>query len=194
MLLMRVTATSGKLALRRLAAITGLGYITGVAIENMEILEAPTLGSPVADVRALFEDQALAAVTTIAGAVALIFYCLFAVTLVRLLGGRGRVPALVGGIGGPLLAAVGLVAAAILISNEGLSDSEVADLFDFSLRVRLVSGIFVALFLGAIGVVALRSRALPALLGWYAAALAVPMALVPLPHSPASSHSRSQPG
>ena len=162
-----------------MAAIAGLGYIAGVAIENMEILEAPTLASPVADVRALFEDQALAAVTTSAGAVALLFYCLFAVALVPLLGGRGRLVALVGGIGGPLLAAAGLLAIAILISNEGLSDSEVADLFDFSLRVRLVSAVFVALFLGAVGVAALRSRALPAWLGWYAAALAVPMALVP---------------
>ena len=179
MVLKRVTATSGRPALRRLAAIAGLGYIAGVAIENMEILEAPTLASPVADVRALFEDQALAAVTTSAGVVALLFYCLFAVALVPLLGGRGRVVALVGGIGGPLLAAAGLLAIAILISNEGLSDSEVADLFDFSLRVRLVSAVFVALFLGAVGVAALRSRALPAWLGWYAAALAVPMALVP---------------
>jgi hypothetical protein len=79
--LKNVTAALGKLAPRRLAGIAGLGYVAGVAIENMEILAAPTLASPVADVRALYEDQALATVTTGAGAVALGFYCLFAVAL-----------------------------------------------------------------------------------------------------------------
>lgn len=168
--------------MRRLAGIAGLGYVAGVSIENMEILEAPTLGSPVADVRALYEDQALAAVTTIGGAVALVFYGLFVVALVRLTGERGRpwsLVALVGGIGGPLLAFAGLVASAILTVDGGLSDDEVADLFDLSLRARIVSGVFVAMFLGGIGVAALRSRALPTWLGWYAGALAVPMALVP---------------
>jgi hypothetical protein len=171
-----------RLALRQLAGFAGLGYVAGVSIENMEILEAPTLASPVSDVRALYEDQALAAVTTIAGAVALVFYVLFAVALVRLLRERGRpwsVVALVGGIGGPLLAAAGLVATTILIADSGLSDGDVADLFDFSQRMRIVSGVFVAMFLGGVGVAALRSRALPGWLGWYACALAVPMAIVP---------------
>jgi hypothetical protein len=168
--------------LRGLAGIAGLGYVAGVSIENMEVLEAPTLGSPVADVRALYEDQALAAVTTIAGAVALVFYCLFVVALVRLTGQRGRpwsLVALVGGTGGPLLALGGLVASAILIVDGGLSDDEVADLFELYLRARIVSGVLVAMFLAGIGVAALRSRALPTWLGWYACALAVPMTVVP---------------
>ena len=168
--------------MRRLAGIAGLGYVAGVSIENMEVLEAPTLGSPVGDVRALYEDQALAAVTTIAGAVALVFYCLFVVALVRLTAERGRpwsLAALIGGIAGPLLALAGLVASAILILDGGLSDDEVADLFDLYLRARIVSGVFVAMFLGGIGVAALRSRALPTWLAWYACALAVPMAVVP---------------
>jgi hypothetical protein len=167
---------------RRLAGIAGLGYVAGVAVENMEILEAPTLASPVADVRALYEDQALATVTTGAGAVALVFYGLFALALFRMLRERARpsLAVLVGGIGGPLLAAAGLVASGILIANGGLSDREVADLFDFSIRARLASGILLALFLGGVGVAALRSRAMPAWLGCYAVALAVPMALVPL--------------
>jgi hypothetical protein len=181
-----VTVALGKLAPRRLAGIAGLGYVAGVAIENMEILAAPTLASPVADVRALFEDQALATVTTGAGAVALVFYCLFAVALFRMLRERSgpgdpwRVVALVGGIGGPLLAAAGLVAVSMVIANGSLSDGEVTNLFDFYVRARLVSGVFVALFLGGIGLAALRSRTLPTWLAGYAAALAVPMALVPL--------------
>lgn len=179
----RMTSMSGRLTPRLLAGIAGLGYIAGVAIENMEILGAPTLSSPVSDVGAFYDDQALAAVTTGAGAIALVFYCLFAFGLFRMLRERARswsVAALVGGIGGPLLAAAGLVAAGILVVNRGLSDGEIADLFDFSLRMRLVSGFFVALFLGGVGVAALRSRALPTWLGWYAVALALPMAVAPL--------------
>jgi hypothetical protein len=65
--------------------LAGLGYIAGVSIENMEILEAPTLAGPVADIRALYENEALVTVTTIAGAIALVFYALFAVSLVRLM-------------------------------------------------------------------------------------------------------------
>jgi hypothetical protein len=175
--LRRVTA---RLTPRLLAAIAGLGYVAGVAIENMEILDAPTLTSPVSDVRAFYEDQALAAVTTGAGAIALLFYCLFAVGLFRMLRRHARgwsILALVGGIGGPLLAAAGLVASAMLIANP---DGNTAALFDFYLRIRLVSGVLVALFLAGVGVAALRSRALPAWLGCYAAALAIPMAMVPL--------------
>jgi hypothetical protein len=151
----------------------------------MEVLEAPTLASPVADVRALFEDQALATVTTTAGAVSLVLYALFAVALVRFLrrrvgpADRWSALALVGGIAGPAVAAASLVATAILTADGGLSDERVGDLFAFSQRVRMVSGIFVAMFLGGVGVAALRSRALPTGLAWYACALAVPMVLVP---------------
>jgi hypothetical protein len=37
---------------RRLAGAAGLGYVLGASIENMEILEAPTLDSPVPAIRA----------------------------------------------------------------------------------------------------------------------------------------------
>jgi Domain of unknown function (DUF4386) len=149
----------------------------------MEILEAPTLASPVADVRALYENETLVAVTTIAGAVALACYVLFAVSLVRVLRGprseAWNVVALLGAVGGPVLATAGLVASAVLILDGGLADDEVSDLFAFYVRVRMVSGVFVAMFLGGVGVGVLRSRVLPAWLGWYACVLAVPMALVP---------------
>jgi hypothetical protein len=151
----------------------------------MEVLEAPTLASPVSEVRALFEDQALATVTTTAGAVSLVLYALFAIALVRFLrrrvgpGDRWSALALVGGLAGPAVAAASLVATALLTADGGLSDDRVTDLFAFSQRVRMVSGVFVAMFLGGVGVAALRSRALPMFLAWYACALAVPMVLVP---------------
>jgi hypothetical protein len=151
----------------------------------MEVLEAPTLASPVSEVRALFEDQALATVTTTAGAVSLVLYALFAIALVRFLrlrggpGDRWSALALVGGIAGPVVAAASLVATALLTADGGLSDDRVNDLFAFSQRVRMVSGVFVAMFLGGVGVAALRARALPMWLAWYACALAVPMVLVP---------------
>jgi hypothetical protein len=167
---------------RRLAGIAGLGYVAGVAIENMEILDAPLLDSPVADIRALYADEAFAWVTLGAGAVALVFYCLFAVALFRLLrpaGGWG-VAMLVGGIGGPLVAVAGLVAVGSLLASGSPSDGDVDRLFDFYLRARVVSGALVALFLAGVGVAALRVRALPAWLAGYAAALAVPMAVAPI--------------
>jgi hypothetical protein len=90
--------------------------------------------------------------------------------------------ALVGGIGGPVVAAIGLSANVILIvrSGGGLGDDAVASLHDFYLVCRIVSGIFVALFLGGLGVAALRSRALPSPLPQFALLIAAPMTLAPL--------------
>lgn len=71
---------------RRLAGAAGLGYVLGASIENMEILEAPTLDSRVPAIRAFYADQAFGVVTTAAGAVALLLYCVFAVQLFAMLG------------------------------------------------------------------------------------------------------------
>ena len=176
------------MTLRRLAGLAGLAYVAGVAIENMEVLEAPTLASPVADVRALYADQALAAVTSSAGALALLAYCLFAATLFGLLRERERpgeawsVVALAGGIAGPVVAVSALAASAILTADggAGLSDDVVTSMFDLYLFARIVSGIFVAMFLGGVGVAALRSNTLPRWLAWFACAIAVPMSLAPI--------------
>jgi hypothetical protein len=170
--------------LRQLAGIAGLAYVAGVAIENMEILEAPTLASPVVDVRAQYEDQALGVVTTAAGALALVAYGVFAVALARFVR-RGAergwyVAALVGGVGGPLVAAAGLVATSILVADGGLSDDRIGDLFDLSQRLRIVSGVLVAMLLAGVGVMALRGGRLPASLALFACALAVPLALAPV--------------
>lgn len=136
----------------------------------MEILSAPTLESPVGEVRALFTDQAFGVVTTAGGALALLFYCVFAVQLFKLLrGAEGRaepwrLAGLVGGLGGPLVAAVGLTATALLVAgggDSGQSDDTVRSLFDLSQHTRTASGAFVVLFLLGFGICGLRSGALP---------------------------------
>ena len=93
--------TASANARRSLAGGAGLAYVFGAAIENMEILETPTLRSSVADVRALYDDEAFALVTMLAGAVALLAYALFAVCLFRLIGpDRWSRVGLLGGVGG----------------------------------------------------------------------------------------------
>jgi hypothetical protein len=173
---------------RRIAGVAGLVYAAAAAIENMGLLEAPTLASPVADVRASYEDQALAVVTSLAGAVELLAYCVFAVALFGLL--REREPrgegwsflALAGGVAGPVVAAAGLVATALLVADggAGLGDDAVATLFDLSLTARMLSGGFLALFMAGVGLSALRSRALPSWLALYACAAALPPAIAPV--------------
>jgi hypothetical protein len=172
---------------RRTAGIAGLGYFIGVAIENQEVLTSPTLSSSVADIRASYADRAFAIVTSFAGALALLSYAAFVAALYIWLRQRERVDepwatiALVGGIGGPVVAAAGLSADAILIagSDAGANDDVARALFDFYLLCRIVSGLFVALFLGGIGVASLRSRSLPRPLAVLALAIALPMALAP---------------
>ena len=173
---------------RRIAGIAGLVYAASAAIENMGLLEAPTLASPVADVRALYEDRALELVTSLAGALELVAYCVFAVALFGLLREGERRDeassflALVGGVAGPVVAAAGLAATAVLVADggAGLGDDAVATLFDLSLTARMLSGGFLALFMAGVGLSALRSRALPSWLAWYACAAALPLAIAPV--------------
>jgi hypothetical protein len=176
------------LTTRRIAGIAGLGYFIGVAIENQEVLTSPTLSSSVADIRAAYADQAFAIVTSFAGALALLSYAAFVAALYIWLRQSERVDepwatiALVGGIAGPVVAAAGLSADAILIagSDAGANDDVAGALFDFYLLCRIISGVFVALFLGGIGIASLRSGILPRPLAWLALAIAAPMALAPL--------------
>jgi hypothetical protein len=175
------------LTTRRIAGIAGLGYFIGVAIENQEVLTSPTLSSSVADIRAAYADQAFAIVTSFAGALALFSYVAFVAALYVWLRQRERVDepwatiALIGGIGGPVVAAAGLSADAILIAgSDAAADDDVAGaLYDFYLLCRIVSGVFVALFLGGVGIASLRSGILPAPLAWLALAIAALMALAP---------------
>jgi hypothetical protein len=173
---------------RRIAGLAGLAYVTGVGIENMEVLEAPTLGSPIADIRSVYEDQAFAVVTSFAGALALLFYGVFVATLFALVRGDGgrsdpwALAGLVGGIGGPVLAAVGQAANAILVANggAGLSDDTTRVLFDLHLIAQMIAGLFVGLFLIGMGIAALRAGVLPGWLVWPGAALGVALAFAPL--------------
>jgi hypothetical protein len=170
---------------RRLAGAAGLGYVLGASIENMEIPEAPTLDSPVPAIRAFYADQAFGVVTTAAGAVALVLYCVFAVQLFAMLRSADgssepwRAIGLVGGLGGPIAAAIALVATAILVANgrSGLSDNTTSSLFDLAQRARMASAVLVVLFLAGYGLAALRSRALPRALAW-AAILLAPVFLI----------------
>ena len=185
---MLATSPQQQTATRRIAGAAGLTYVIGSGVENMDVLIAPTPDSPAGEIRGFYADQALGIVTTAAGAVALLAYCVLAVALFRLTADRTAgarpwaVAGLAGGLAGPLLAAVGLVASAMLVGDGGAgrSDDAVRSLFGTYVDVRLASGLPIALFLGGFGVAALRSRALPAPLAIAACGLAVPPLLGPV--------------
>jgi len=179
---------NGERPIRRGVGIAGLGYVLGAAIENMAILESPLIGSPTAEIRSAYADQALVVVTSVAGALALLSYVAFAVGVFGLVRGSERrverwaLVALVGGIAGPALAAIGLAATGPLVVDAGprLSDDTTRSLFELYLYARFIAGAFMATFLLGAGVAAMRSRALPAWLARVACAIAIPLALAPL--------------
>jgi hypothetical protein len=141
---------------RLLAGAAGLGYVVLASVENMEVLDAPLLGSG----DAAFRDHALGVVTTVAGGISLALYLVFAVLLRR----RWAAAA----VAGVALALVGVVASVLLLSGGSPS------LFDLGLRGRFLAGPFMALYLvGAAAVV-------PDVLRRAAWVVAVPLALTPL--------------
>ncbi len=179
---------TSKRPIRRGVGAAGLGYVLGAAIENMAILESPLIGSPVADIRAAYADQALVVVTSVAGALALLSYVAFAVGVFGLVRGTGRrverwaLVALVGGVAGPALAAIGLAATGPLVggAGQGLSDDTTRSLFEVYLYARFIAGAAMATFLLGTGLAAIRSQALPAWLARVACGIAIPLALTPL--------------
>jgi len=174
--------------LRVIAGAAGLGYVAATAIENMEVVQAPMIGSPVAEIRAAYENHDLLVVSSFGGALALVFYLVFVAGLFGLFRAAERrgdgwaIVALVGGVSGAVLAATGLAAKAVLVANggEGFSDDLTRALSDLSLEARLVAGLFLASFLAGAGIAALRSAAFPAWLAVSACVIAVPLALTPL--------------
>jgi hypothetical protein len=174
--------------MRRLAGAAALAYVLGVSIENMEVLEAPTIGSPAAEIRANYADQTFGVVTSFAGVLALLSYGVFAAALFTLARGEDRraegwaLVGLVGGIAGPVLAGAGATATAILVANggTGLSEDVTRALFDFHLTAQMIAGVFIAMFLAGMGIAARRTGALPAPLAWSALAIAAPIACSPV--------------
>ena len=168
--------------MRRLAGFAALAYVAGVAIENMEVLDSPTLGSSVVAIRNAYDDQAFAIVTHAAGALALVAYVVFAFALFAVVRRDGWARAgLVGGVVGPLLAAAGLAASVPLVADpNGLSDDTATTLHELYLLARMVAGPFMALFLVGMGTAALRAGVLPRWLVLLGYGVAVPLALTPL--------------
>jgi hypothetical protein len=158
--------------------------VVGVAIENMEVLEAPTIGSSAAEIRTTYADQTFGVVTSFAGVLALLAYGVFAASLFTLVRGEDRraegwaLVGLVGGIAGPVLAGAGAATNAILVANSGggLSDDVTRALFDLHLIAQIIAGVFIAMFLAGMGIAALRTRGLPPLLA--AAGIAIGAVIV----------------
>ena len=183
------TALSSPTTTRRIAGAAGLTYVIGAGVENMDVLGAPTPASSAADIREHYADQALGVVTTAAGAIALVAYCVLAVALFRLVreADRGGTRTALGG-GGPggrdrrarpgrgrarrVEHARGRRRRRALRPRRPLAVRAFVD-------ARLISGVFVAMFLAGFGVAALRTRALPAPLAQAACVLAVPALLGP---------------
>jgi hypothetical protein len=160
-----------------------VGYAVGVGVENMDALGAPRLGNPVTDIRAAFGDGSHALLGAVTGGLALVLFVVFAVGLHRRLsaGGGCALAGLVGGILGPLLAAVGVATDVLLLGLVArLPDGAVRALFEVHPRLQLVAGPFVALFLLGSGVAGLRTGALTPRLARPARVLGVPLLLTPL--------------
>ncbi len=124
----------------RAAGAAGLAYVVLAGVENMEVLRAPAHDAGAADIRAAYADQALAAVTALAGCVSLAGYALFAVALAA-----RRAPVLAAAIAGPLLALAGIVAAAPLVLGTAGSDDAVRDAYALQRDLRLLAGPCMAL-------------------------------------------------
>ena len=146
--------------MRRITGAAALGYVVLAAIENMGLLGAPRLGASAAEIEAAYADVALGVVTTVAGALSLACYLVFAA-----LAAPRWLPAAAAGAG---LALGGVVAAALLV---GGGDPALSDL---QLQLRYLAGPFMALVLfGAAG-------AMPRPLKLAGRGLAVPLALTPV--------------
>ena len=155
----------------RAAGAAGLAYVVLAGVENMEVLRAPAHDAGAADIRAAYADQALAAVTALAGCVSLAAYALFAVALAA-----RRAPVLAAAIAGPLLALAGIVAAVPLVLGTAGSDDAVRDAYALQRDLRLLAGPCMALVVLA---VAARGE-LPRRLALAGRPLAAALALTPL--------------
>jgi hypothetical protein len=167
----------------RIAGFAAIGYAAAVGVENMDVLTTPGLGSSAAEIRAAFADGGPVLLGIVAGGLALVLFVVFAVAFYGGLsaGGGWAVAGLVGGILGPLLAAIGVVAdAALLAGMTALPDDAVRGLFEIHPRLQLLAGPFVGLFLLGSGVAGLRTGVLTPRLARPACVLGPLLALTPL--------------
>jgi hypothetical protein len=167
---------SSDLRARRLTGAAALGYVVLAGVENMEALRVPLSGAGAAEIHAVYADQALAAVTWVAGALSLALYCAFALGLVARV--RAAAWVLVNGLAGPLLAALGLVAGGVLVL--GQAGGATTELFELQLHARLLAGAPMAALLVGAGLAGLRTGALPRPLCRLAFVAAAPLLLGPV--------------
>jgi hypothetical protein len=134
--------------MRRLAGCAGLAYVAFAGIENMQVLERPAIGDVGrADVEAAYADQALAAVTSLAGAVSLAAFALFAVAFARFL--EPAPPwTQATGLAAAGLAFAGVVVQAPLVFDPGHDDA--VTLYELQQVLRLLSGPLAAGFLARV--------------------------------------------
>jgi hypothetical protein len=162
----------------RITGFAALGYAVAVGVENMEVLGAPRIGASAAEIRAALASST-AGLEVVAGGLALVLFAVFAVGLRRLLPGGWASAALVGGLAGTALAAIGVASDALLLARaDGLPDDVVRALFEIHPRLQLVAGPAVGLFLLGAGVAGVR--ALPDPLARMARVLGVALLLPPL--------------
>ena len=145
-MIVRVSPAQG-----RLAGTAAVAYAVLAGLENMDFLTVPGAHADPAEVVAYY--AIVPGILAYAGLLGLGAYVVFAAALWALLPGDARarpaaVVLLAGGLGGPLLAAVGIGLRGWLIAHPGAIDHEVAVALHGSyLTLRFVAGLFIGLFL-----------------------------------------------
>ena len=145
-MIVRVSPAQG-----RLAGTAAVAYAVLAGLENMDFLTVPGAHADPAEVVAYY--AIVPGILAYAGLLGLGAYVVFAAALWALLPGDARarpaaVVLLAGGLGGPLLAAVGIGLRGWLIAHPGTLDQEVAAALHGSyLTLRYVAGLFIGLFL-----------------------------------------------
>ena len=163
----------------RAGAMAGIAYAVLVAIENLDVLGAPSYDSSTAEVLAAYRaPAALLAITTIAGIAALVAYFGAAVTIWSVVGRDGTAApfVLAAAAAGPVLGAVGLALHGTLVVgvDNGLTADAAALLYDLRLAVQALGALPIGVY--AL-VVSLAGGHLPRALAWTGAPIGAGAAL-----------------
>jgi hypothetical protein len=156
---------------RRVCAAAGLGYVLLAGVENMDVLGSPGYSSPLGEITELYAgERALLVVTAVSGAVSLLCYLAFVLSVWALphaqdaVAGRWPAAGIAGGVGAFLLAATGQIAHLVLVARGpgGLADEDLTRaLHQVDLGSRTLAGLPAFLFLVAVGVAGRRTGAIP---------------------------------